>query len=98
MAGGSPRHNALCIGIGAAFHSALRGGPCRAMSADQRLGLDGGERYVYPDITVVCGPLRLQPGPTDVITNPTVLVEVLSPSVLRRKVIAQLAEAARLYE
>jgi Uma2 family endonuclease len=80
MAGGSPRHNALCVGIGAALHAALRGGPCRAMSADQRLGLEGGERYVYPDITVVCGPLQLQPETTDVVTNPSVLVEVLSPS------------------
>jgi Uma2 family endonuclease len=80
MAGGSPRHNALCVGIGAPLHAALRGGPCRAMSGDQRLGLEGGERYVYPDIMVVRGPLHLQPETTDVVTNPTVLVEVLSPS------------------
>ncbi len=80
MAGGSPRHNALCVSLGAALHGALRGGSYRVLSSDQRLGLGDGERYVYPDLTVVCGAVVAQAGTTDVITNPTMLVEVLSPS------------------
>jgi len=39
---------------------------------------DEGARYVYPDASVVCGQVRLQEGTTDVLVNPTILVEVLS--------------------
>jgi Uma2 family endonuclease len=35
---------------------------------------------VYPDITVICGPPAFQPGTSDVITNPSILAEVLSGS------------------
>jgi Uma2 family endonuclease len=80
MAGGSPRHNALCVNAAAELRAALRGGPCRTFSPDQRVGLGPGERYVYPDVTVVCGPVHLEAGTTDVVANPTVLVEVLSES------------------
>ena len=48
------------------------------LSSDQRLAFPPEKRYVYPDVTVVCGPPELQPGTRDVITNPSILVEVLS--------------------
>ena len=80
MAGGSPRHNALCSSMIARLQEALRDGPCNVFTSDQRVSMDAGERYVYPDITVVCGPLILHPGTSDVLENPTVLVEVLSSS------------------
>ncbi|MBI5493897.1 MAG: Uma2 family endonuclease [Deltaproteobacteria bacterium] len=36
---------------------------------------------VYPDLMVICGPPRFHPpGPADTVLNPTVIVEVLSPS------------------
>jgi Uma2 family endonuclease len=35
---------------------------------------------VYPDVTVICGPPTFQPGTSDAITNPAVLIEVLSRS------------------
>lgn len=80
MAGGSPRHNALCSSMSARLQEALRAGPCNVFTSDQRVSMDAGERYVYPDITVVCGPLILHPGTSDVLENPTILVEVLSSS------------------
>lgn len=76
MAGGSPRHNALGMQIGAALNAALRGRGCFALTSDQRIGL--GTRYVYPDVSVVCGPRSFEEGTADVIVNPTILVEVLS--------------------
>jgi Uma2 family endonuclease len=78
MAGGSPRHNALCVRVAEALRAATRGRGCEVFSSDQRIGL--GERYVYPDLTVVCGRVALQPGTTDNIVNPAILVEVLSVS------------------
>jgi len=80
MAGGSPRHNALCSNVNAALHASCRGAGCRVFSSDQRIGVGDGERYVYPDVTVVCGPIRLDGATNDVIANPTILVEVLSAS------------------
>lgn len=79
MAGGSPRHNFLSTAIGAELRGALRGRDCRVLSSDQRLSVQDSQRYVYADAVVVCGPLRTEPDAGDVLVNPTVVVEVLSP-------------------
>jgi Uma2 family endonuclease len=80
MAGGSPRHNALSSRLNAALRVAFGDRGCEVFSSDQRIGFGAGERYVYPDVTVVGGRIALEPGSTDVITNPILLVEVLSGS------------------
>lgn len=80
MAGGSPRHNGLSAAAIVELHSALRGKPCRVLSSDQRLSAKEGERYVYADAVVVCGGMKTEPGTTDVLANPSVVVEVLSRS------------------
>jgi len=33
------------------------------------------DRYVYPDVSVVCGPALVEPGTSDVLANPTIIVE-----------------------
>ena len=78
MAGGSPRHNALCAAVIRDLGIELRGGDCRVLTSDQRVSLAFQSRYVYPDATVICGPAELEAGTRDVITNPQVVVEVLS--------------------
>lgn len=78
MAGGSPRHNALCAATVGDLRVALRGGRCVVLTSDQRVALRPRRRYVYPDVTVVCGALRLEEGTDDVVTNPAAVVEVLS--------------------
>lgn len=78
MAGGSPRHNALCVRTSTALNAALHGRGCVAFSSDQRIGIGPGTRYVYPDVSVVCGGVQLQGGTSDVIANPRILVEILS--------------------
>jgi Uma2 family endonuclease len=75
MAGGSLRHNALC----ASLIEALRG-RCVVLTSDQRVVAANRERYVYPDVSIVCGPVIAEPGTSDVLANPTILVEVLSES------------------
>lgn len=78
MAGGSPRHNFLSAGIAAELRAATQGRGCRALSSDQRIAAEQGKRYVYADAVVVCGGVELEPGTSDVLANPTVVVEVLS--------------------
>ena len=80
MAGRSMRHNALCSNVIAALGNALRGRGCVVLTSDQRVGARQGDRYVYPDVSVVCGEVRVEPGTTDVLANPTILIEVLSSS------------------
>ncbi len=75
MAGGSARHNLISLNAGSALLVATRGGPCRALSADQRLATADG-LYTYADATLVCGPPVL--GREQTLLNPTLLVEVLS--------------------
>ena len=80
MAGGSPRHNALGAAVIRDLGMALRGGECRVLTSDQRIVASRGERYVYADATMVCGPMVLEEGTSDVLANPAVIAEVLSKS------------------
>jgi Uma2 family endonuclease len=81
MAGGSRRHNALASRIIAALEASRRP-PCVAFSSDQKVRVLATGRTTYPDASVVCGPIEGDPAdPSGVtIVNPTLLVEVLSPS------------------
>ncbi|KYG08571.1 hypothetical protein BE21_22935 [Sorangium cellulosum] len=80
MASGNPRHNFLSNAVGAELRAAVRGRPCHVLSPDQRISAKQGERYVYADAVVACGGVRMEPGTSDVLANPSVAVEVLSPS------------------
>jgi len=76
MSGGSPAHNLIDMNIGASLHAQLKQRPCRVYTSDQRVQVNDG--YVYPDLSIVCGePVFAN---KDNLQNPTVLVEVLSPS------------------
>ena len=80
MAGGNPRHAALSLAVGATLLMQLRGGHCRAFSSDLRVRVLETCLATYPDVTVVCGPLEHDPESNTTVTNPRVLVEVLSRS------------------
>jgi len=77
MAGGSVRHNALCVRLARMLDTQLEG-RCIVLSSDQRVVAADRERYVYADITVVRGPVVFEPGTNDALANPSILVEVLS--------------------
>lgn len=79
MAGASTNHNRvkenLAIEIG--FH--IRGTGCRSYSSDQRVNVPTDSLYAYPDIVVICGPSQYHGEIPDTLTNPMLIVEVLSP-------------------
>src|SRR6202007_916231 len=81
MAGGSPRHNELAFRISTAIGIGKPAG-CRGFTSDQKIRVLATGRVTYPDISVVCGAVERDPGDYTghTITNPTLLVEVLSPS------------------
>jgi Uma2 family endonuclease len=82
MSGGSPEHAGIALNISVLIGNALRGKPCRAFSSDLRVRVSATGIATYPDVTVVCDSLELDPedrkGHT--VLNPTVLIEVLSPT------------------
>src|SRR5882672_1028058 len=76
MAGGSANHNRISRNVLLALEPKLRQGSCESLGSDTRI-LTASGLYTYPDAVVICGPIILS---GETITNPTVLVEVLSPS------------------
>jgi Uma2 family endonuclease len=79
MAGGTPDHAALAMNIGIAL-AAVREHGCRVFSSDLRIRVLATGLAAYPDVTIVCGPAQYDPDSRTTITNPTIIVEVLSDS------------------
>jgi Uma2 family endonuclease len=80
MAGGTPQHAALAVSVSSALFTQLRGGPCVVHSSDLKVRVTATGLATYPDVTVVCGPIIEDPKSKHVVLNPTLLVEVTSPS------------------
>ena len=78
MAGGTPEHARLAMKLGRLLGAALDGQPCEVFGSDLRVRVVATGRATYPDLTVVCGRAELDPEDAEAVTNPTVLVEVLS--------------------
>lgn len=89
MAGESPAHSIIGANLITAFNIQLRGTPCRVFSPNMkvysRLPTDQTSKglFSYPDGLIVCGPPRFHDEHRDVIINPQVIIEVLSPSTER---------------
>jgi len=80
MAGGTFNHAAIIGSLYIALGSALRGRPCRLFTSDLRVRIGPGGLHTYPDTTGVCGEPRFADDYKDTLTNPVLIVEVLSKS------------------
>ncbi|MGQ0504174.1 MAG: Uma2 family endonuclease [Myxococcaceae bacterium] len=80
MAGGSPEHSAMAMAVGVQLGTQLEGKPCRAYNSDLRIRVASTGLGTFPDVSVVCGQLERDSEDANTVINPTVLVEVLSPS------------------
>jgi len=80
MAGGTPDHARLAAAVTAQFVVQLRGRPCSAFSSDLKIKVPATGLTTYPDVSVVCGKVETTKESPNVVTNPTLLVEVLSDS------------------
>lgn len=83
MSGGTPAHALLAANTIFELRVAHRGGPCAPYTSDLRVYVEAEHRAAYPDVTVLCGPPVHAPADPDAVTNPTVLVAVLSDSTER---------------
>ena len=80
MAGESPRHSTICFNLYGIIQTQLRGKRCRGFSPNMKIATNEKGLYSYPDLAIVCGTPTFYDQKSDVITNPTVIFEVLSPS------------------
>lgn len=88
MAGESPEHGAICTNMSGQLYNQLRGKECQAFSKDMKVRSGPSSQsnraskglFSYPDLVVVCGELRFNDEHRDVLLNPTVIIEVLSPA------------------
>lgn len=82
MPGGTYRHSVITTNTLTTLANHLKGKPCRPLDSNMRVRIPTRRSYVYPDITIVCGPPVFDvddPKETTII-NPTVVIEVLSES------------------
>ncbi|MFO0759101.1 MAG: Uma2 family endonuclease [Byssovorax sp.] len=80
MAGAKRGHNLIVTNVTAELRQALRDRPCEVYPSDMRVHIASAERYVYPDVSVVCGEPIFLDDTEDTLENPMVLVEVTSDS------------------
>lgn len=83
MSGGSSRHSVLIASLARLLGNALADGNCAVSVTELRLQVAQGAAYLFPDLMVICGGFQYSDGPKDTLTNPTVIVEVLSDSTER---------------
>jgi Uma2 family endonuclease len=80
MAGASPTHNTIAMNLAGDVVTQLRGRECQAFGSDLKVRIPSECLFTYPDLIIVCGEPRYHDEIGDVLLNPTVLVEILSPS------------------
>ena len=80
MAGGTPQHSLIATNLAGEFRNRLKGSNCVPYNADLRIKIEATGLCTYPDLSIICGPLKFAEGTDDTVVNPTLLVEVLSDS------------------
>jgi Uma2 family endonuclease len=80
MSGGTAPHNIIGWNILGELRDQLRKRPCVAFTSDQRVQVEATGLYTYPDVAALCGEPRFLDETQDTLLNPSLIVEVLSPS------------------
>ena len=80
MAGESLNHGRIKMDAATALNIRLQGKSCETFTSDTKVRTPGINIFGYPDVLVVCGEPLFHDTFQDVILNPKVIIEVLSPS------------------
>ncbi len=83
FAGASRQHNLVGGNTFRHLGNQLEGRPCEVYMTEMRVRVTP-TKYVYPDVAVVCGEPEFADEEFDILLNPTVVIEVLSPSTESR--------------
>lgn len=80
MSGANRIHNQITFNLAGLLHSQLRGRLCEAYVTDMRVKISSTGMYTYPDVAALCGEAHFEDTHLDTLINPTLIIEVLSPS------------------
>lgn len=83
MTGAKEPHNLINGNTLATLHSQLRQKPCRIYASDMRVKVTKTGLNTYPDIVIICGQPQFTDSTRDTVTNPVVIIEILSDSTER---------------
>lgn len=75
MASGTARHNRVVLNLASRIGDHLDGKPCQVFAASMKVLIPDG--VLYPDVLVTCG--RADAGDERTVTDPRLIIEVLSP-------------------
>ena len=82
MAGASPTRNRICFKLAGLLDRQLEDSECVGYSADQKIWIEAAQLNTYADLTIVCGQAQYDPDHPILLTNPRVIIEMLSPSTM----------------
>lgn len=80
MSGARRAHNLIAVNVASELRDQLRRRSCEVYPSDMRVRVSATGLYTYPDVVVVCSKPEFADDAMDSLVNPTVLVEVLSPT------------------
>jgi Uma2 family endonuclease len=80
MTGASRRRNRMILNLGIALDGQLKGRGCEIYTSDMRVRVPAAGLFTYPDVVVACGAPKFDDAELDTLLNPTLIIEVLSPS------------------
>lgn len=80
MTGATEGHNLIVANVIRELGNAFKGKPCRVYPSDLKVRIEADDVGTYPDVMVICGERAFYDDRKDVVTNPTLIVEVLSDS------------------
>ena len=80
MAGATRPHNLIAGNTFGQIRGQLRGKPCETYTSDMRVLAAKIGFYAYPDVVILCGSPQFPEHRQDTLLNPTVVIEVLSPT------------------
>lgn len=80
MPGASFKHNLISLNVAGDLRTAFMDRPCLVVTTDMRIKVPSTGLFTYPDVVALCGAPRLEGDREDILLNPQLIVEVLSPS------------------
>lgn len=80
MSGASIPHNDVFHNVYGMLFTSLKGKSCKPYGSNLRIHIPENSLYTYPDISIICGKPETAADFNDNVTNPTVIIEILSKS------------------
>ena len=80
MVGASENHNIIVSNLVGELRAQMKGRPCLTYSSDMKVRIESADAFKYPDVVALCGERKFYDRRRDVLLNPSVIIEVLSPS------------------